>query len=81
MPGAELGLPSGELVRGVEVRPHEMPHAGLGGDLEVADAPVDFRFFANGEAVRIYECKVDVLEDGVQSRFVVGVAFDDADVG
>jgi hypothetical protein len=79
MPGAEFWLPATELVGRVEIGPNEVLGSGLGGDLEHADSPVDFGFFANGKAIGVDESEVDVLKDGVEGCLVVSIAFNDAD--
>ena len=48
----------------------------FGAELEDADAPVYFGFFADGEAVCVYECGLDVGEGGVEGWFVEGVSFE-----
>lgn len=53
-----------------------MLHALLPRDLEDADAPIDLYFFADSKTIEIYEADIDVLEGGMECRFVIAVAWD-----
>lgn len=59
MPCPELGVPVADFVRRVEIRPDEVFDMVLGRDLKDADAPVDLSLFTDGEAVGVYEGKID----------------------
>lgn len=70
-----------ETESGVQAGPDEMFDAALDGELEDADAPIDFCFLADGEAVQVYEDVGYGFEGGAKVGFGGARAEAEGDVG